>query len=297
MEPNPIYRLELRQLRRGGFLYTMAGTGVLMSAFLIVTIRYGLEFDVGSPFHMAVPTMFYVLGILGAPLVSGLRFAFQQVSEELIYETPLSGKTIVLGKFRAAVVLVLCLYLPALPGAVYQAQHGEFGHLTGMATCAALATVFSAVAVGFAAGTKTTAGALGKTVWVGVYIICGFSLFSMTVAAVGDILYKFGVEIIWLSFVMATCAIFWGTLGTVLPLWRGCLMMEKIRKPGWLIGTLLFLWIGTIAMTIGLMIFQTAFDMYADTGLLIYAIIAASVFFFSCMVGDQEKKSDSVTFY
>ena len=303
MEQNPIYRLEFKQLRRGGFPYAMAVAGLVMSGFLYVQARYGLEFDSSTPPHMVlgmIPVIFYTLGILGVPLIAGLRFAFQQVNEEMIYETPLSGTSIVLGKFRSALVLVLCLYLPALPGTVYQTYRGEFGHLFGCMACAALTAALSAAAVGFAAGTKTAAGALGKIVWVAVYAFFGFSLFSMTVFAVHSTLFEFRVDRSpWLGeSVVLFCAIFWGSLGTVLPLWRGCRTMDKLRKPNRLIVTLFALWIVTIGVSILFLLFRMFCGLYVDGGPLVYVTIAASVFYFSCMVGDQEKvKSRSVTFY
>lgn len=299
MEPNPIYWLELRQLRRGGCLYAFIGAGLIMSGFRIVVIRYGLVFDVDSPFFM-VPVLFYVLGILGTPLIAGLRFAFQQMSGDLIFETPLSGKTIVLGKFRSALVLVLCLYLPALPGAIFHAYHyGEPDHLFALISCAFLTTIFSAAAVGFAAGTKTAAGALGKIVWVAVYAGFGFSLFGMTMYAVETTLFELRVDRSPERFVAVAifCAAVWGGLGMLLPLWRGCCVMEKVRKSSRLVMTLFILWIGTIAASIGFSTLRAILGLYVDGGELVYIVFAASVFFFGCMVGDREKQSRSMTFY
>ena len=295
MEPNPIYWLELKQLRRGGFLYALAGAGLVMSGFLYAVIRYGIDDSPSSYFYM-IPVLFYVLGVLGTPLIAGLRFAFQQVSEDLIFDTPLSGKTIVLGKFRSALVLVLCLYLPALPGVAYQAYHGETGHLIGCAACAFLTTVFSATAVGFAAGTKSAAGALGKIAWVAVYAGFGFSLFGMTMGVLEMTLYELRVDRSPERFIAVAvlCAAFWGGLGMLLPLWRGSWAMEKIRRQERLIRTLFLLWIGTIVAAIGFSTFRAILGLYVDGGTLVYVVFAASVFFFGCMVGDRETKGKSI---
>lgn len=122
METNPIFRLELIQLRRGRiFLLLFFGGCVSQAAGLALRLnieQFGrIVSSFGFGFYL-VNLFFKLLPIFIVGWAS-LKLAAQQVEDDPILRTPLSPKTVLAGKLKAVFVMILCLYVSAIPLYVY----------------------------------------------------------------------------------------------------------------------------------------------------------------------------------
>lgn len=191
MEPNPISWLELRQLRRSPLPYLLFLVGVAMCVFL---------FWVGSddtrphlfwytPMYW-IPVVFHVLTLFGIPYTWAARFVSQQMSEDLVLQTPMDRSSVFLGKLKPGFLLVVLAYLPPLPGVAFWAAQNrwEYPIIFWLTFVASLCLV--PVFLGFMAGVKTVAGVIGRIVLLFVYLFAGFLLFIILCGAGAMVLHE-----------------------------------------------------------------------------------------------------------
>lgn len=156
-EPNAIYWLEMRLACRSCLPQVFAFLGSVMGLFLIAVGLNGPNNDMFvSTFWFAIPMGFWAAGPIAIPFLLLRNFADQlRDGDDLMLRTAMTGSEILRGKLRFALVLLLYLYAPTLPGNLLcLLTMGSFAPLScGAGFVGTLC--LCAIGLGFLAGGKT----------------------------------------------------------------------------------------------------------------------------------------------
>ena len=169
MESNPIYRLELRQARRCGFLYALLVGGLVVSGFILHIASLRGAYSPGSPIDV-MPFWLFFLGTCVITFYSGIRFVIQLLNEDPVLQTPLSAARILRGKFRIVPILALCYYGPSLPGVILLARQGSHDPVFLWTINFIVTILLGMVVPGFLAGTRTIPKTLGLVFLLGIFL-------------------------------------------------------------------------------------------------------------------------------
>lgn len=186
MELNPIFRLELLQCRRNYILPAMFLGGCILTGISFFLPGLIQNWLVSPGLYWLIPLVnigFALIPILVVVWAS-LKFAAQQVNEDLVLYTPLSPHRIFMGKILLVLVLILCLRLPGILATIWNLayrNHNDYpAYYPLVATiCGLLRTVcWATIGLGFMAGARSMVMRAVMVAWAllfmgGLYVSCG----------------------------------------------------------------------------------------------------------------------------
>ena len=221
MEPNPIYWLELRQLRRSPFPYVFFVAGLTMSGYLF---RIGFDDNGSSPeFVQWIPSVFFIMTLFGIPYMKAMQFVTQQISESEFLQTSMSRSSILFGKLKTGVFLAILAYFPVLPGIVYLLGQNRWNEPAALCAGFVGTLCLLPVFLGFMAGVKSTSGEKGRVTLLLVFLLSGFVLFCLGTEALLDLIRPAGNGL-FVVILSATCfLVCTGGLMT----WVGCILYNN----------------------------------------------------------------------